>query len=321
MKRILFFMFFLWSVSALTAQKNKKKIYINDDSISLKPYTFKYIPVSEMVYKMGVDTLISGNVICKDKKGKLKFDLNLDSGLFHGLQKIYYDNGKLNTSYFYKKGKIEGVGLIYHLNGKLNVRQNFSERLQNGLQEHWTEEGKRNFDEIYVNGVLEDEKFYAETNGTDIDFTNNPIGRVDPQPGDCIENVKIAIANNNVQTFKNALNLNLIVDSVELSGPTVRPKSEFSLTIKDESELIKLTDTLYIKIFLIRAREYESAVYKWKFDYYRKTAGCFVYIWESGYQTIKINSKGKENYYATGYGLGIKGEPGYFSMYLRYRFE
>ncbi len=74
---------------------------------------------------------------------------------YEGLAEYWFENGKLQTSCFYKNNVIDGLHRSYYLSGGLQMEQNFTNGKLNGPIKTWNESGALISEGHYHNGVLD----------------------------------------------------------------------------------------------------------------------------------------------------------------------
>ena len=75
----------------------------------------------------------------------------------NGVQKTYWENGKLKSEQRYDNGKLNGESIWYTPNGGLSVKANYKDDVLDGTYTRWHPNGKMASEEHYVDGKLDGE--------------------------------------------------------------------------------------------------------------------------------------------------------------------
>jgi len=96
----------------------------------------------------------SAKVIKSDRieaKGNVVYEI-FKNGVQVGLQKDYYEDGKLKMELNYKNGKPEGLGRSYYPNGKVFIEENYKNGERDGVAKAYDENGKLLQQATFKNG-------------------------------------------------------------------------------------------------------------------------------------------------------------------------
>ena len=74
-----------------------------------------------------------------------------------GVQKAYWENGKLKSELRYEDGKLNGECVWYDQNGALSAKGSYKDDVLDGVYTRWHPNGKVASEERYVNGKLDGE--------------------------------------------------------------------------------------------------------------------------------------------------------------------
>ncbi len=74
-----------------------------------------------------------------------------------GVQKAYWENGKLQSELRYENGKLNGECVWYTQNGELMKKAQYQDDVLEGLCTCWHPNGRKASEEHYVNGQLDGE--------------------------------------------------------------------------------------------------------------------------------------------------------------------
>ncbi len=314
MRRSTIFLLLLLS-SILYYGQSAKIVTITFDSIvTPKKYLINYLKGDYLHPIYGIDTTLTGKLIGKNKSGKTLFELNVVNGIFNGQQKYFTENGKLSALATFDNGTWVGEYLSYYPSGNIAYRGNYKNGLPDGLQTSYWENGNKNTEELLVNGALEYMNAWYE-NGepqTDLNYS------LSQQPTDyCLENMGKYTEAYSVKKFKSNITLELKIDSLVYSSYTKTIPTSFKLKIENESDLLRLDDSLFIKLFLLRNVKYGQKYYSFQWDYFKKTDKCIEFIQSSSAYNLYFNSEISPA--GSAMGIGTKGDSNYFLIYFRYR--
>ncbi len=123
-----------------------------------------------------------------------------------------------------------------------------------------------------------------------------------------------------VQFHKDSLQLTLFIDKIVVGKKILTPKIQITIPMTYESDYVKITDELSIKIFISRHQEYGKKFYAWKWDYLRKRGDRLVSEGQSQYEAINFNEP-LTQLGAFAHGIGVEGTPDYLMYYYRYKLD
>ncbi|HYV93692.1 MAG TPA: hypothetical protein VE978_18095 [Chitinophagales bacterium] len=289
------------------------------DSVSTPTrYHIHYLTGDGLHPIYGIDTSLTGKIIGKNKDEKIFFKLNVIKGVFNGEQKYFFEDGSISEKASFDSGLFVGEDIIYFPDGKIALRGNYKNGVQDGLQVVYWENGNIESTQFIVNGVLKSE-INLDENGKlvfEYDSASNYIST-----DDCFESREKMFVKYNVKKFKNHITLVLFIDSIEYSNFTDTKVLSYTIPIVNESNILKLNDSLFFKVFVSRNYKYGQKYYSWNWDYFRKTGKCLQFIQDSGDTNLYYNSSTTLTQGGSGQGIGSKGEADYFMIYYRYKIE
>ncbi|MBX3241373.1 MAG: hypothetical protein KIT80_17820 [Chitinophagaceae bacterium] len=126
--------------------------------------------------------------------------------------------------------------------------------------------------------------------------------------------------NSVVKSHKDNLRLTLVIDSIIVGNKKILPNFRSTISIKYESEFIKVKDDLYIKIFIARNQEYGKKFYSWKWDYLRKVDGKYRSLGISSYEVLYFNQEINPSN-SLGHGVGFEEDEDFIMYFYRYKLE
>ena len=145
MKNILFGVFLLLSFLSFSAERVVKleNAYVDDKGIV---YVIgEKAPFTGIVENYKVPPISEGDSILE---GKIPFK----NGKVEGIQKDYYENGKIKREISHKNGVVDGLAKVYYPTGKLMLEENYKNDQLDGIVKRYDESGKIISEEFYKNG-------------------------------------------------------------------------------------------------------------------------------------------------------------------------
>jgi antitoxin component YwqK of YwqJK toxin-antitoxin module len=267
--------------STVVVIKSKKQFYHYYSELKVQ-----YL--SETRY--GIALSLTGKIVGVNKKGITRFRINVVNGLFHGKQEYFFPGGEIWEAFNCDSGRYEGAYITYYTNGMISMKSNYVKGAANGWQ-----------DSYYEDGLIRSRYYYEKG-----------------QMFNCVETIG-GMDMNVVQEFRDSVHLKLTVDSMRLNGKIIKIPVKFTLDLEYESELLKLNDSLYIKLILIRNHEYGQKFYSLRIDPFKKKADCYLYMQGSGVQLVKVPYN-KES--TADFGIGNRDDLlDYMQFYFRYHIE
>jgi hypothetical protein len=301
------------------SQNGKDSTIVLVDSVfTPKKYLPVYIKGDYWHAVYGINAALNGKVIGINKQGKKLFKLNLIDGIFDGEQKYFYASGQIYLTGFFDKGTLTGTHISYFPNGKIAGKSIYKNGIENGTFETWWENGQKNTEDFFIDGVLQYSKVWNEKGQLQ---SENNYSVKNNNGNNCLENMAENLTDYNVNEFKDSLLLTLTIDSILFSYESQKVKLIYKLTIAHESPLLKLNDSISIKIFIARNYEYGKKFYTMKWDYFKNNGSCDKFIQSSNYDKIKFGTIDKNNSGDYGQGIGAMGEDIYTMIYYRYKLE
>lgn len=105
---------------------------------------------TEESYKDGVRI---GNTKGYYKNGRLYSDWNNDPH-FSGINKIYYENGKISKESNFSDGKLQGISREYYRDGKMKAEWNYKDDKLDGISKYYDQDSELITEQIYKDGQL-----------------------------------------------------------------------------------------------------------------------------------------------------------------------
>jgi len=84
---------------------------------------------------------------------QIHFLCTLKNNKLHGVQRRWYENGKLAYECYLKDGKEHGIERYWYLNGQLGVEKHWKDDKQDGIQRRWYTNGQLYEKEYWKDGV------------------------------------------------------------------------------------------------------------------------------------------------------------------------
>jgi len=160
--KVLFILLFFPFFSPGQSAENKTTIILFDSTFTPARYNITYLSGDYNHQVFGIDTMLTGKIIGKNKSGKIFFQLNLENGIFNGEQKYFYKNGNTYQIAHFENGLFTGEYLSYYPSGKLLEKYYYKNGVQDGVQTGYWENGNKNVEEIWVNGIQKSERYWYE---------------------------------------------------------------------------------------------------------------------------------------------------------------
>jgi antitoxin component YwqK of YwqJK toxin-antitoxin module len=112
-----------------------------DDPIESRYHIDKTIEKNQTFCLKSNNQKITGVVYSEYHSGRLKSEMSLKNGLFHGLSKAWYANGQLNMESNYYEELLHGMTKNWYENGQLENEQNYRHENKHGLFRIWYKNG------------------------------------------------------------------------------------------------------------------------------------------------------------------------------------
>ena len=97
--------------------------------------------------------ITDGILVDKNKYGE-KIEYLYKDGKLNGTTRVYYDSGKLKSTWQYLDGKLEGKSYVYYENGKINKIQPYKNHKLDGWYIAYNKKGKVIEKWLYKNGEV-----------------------------------------------------------------------------------------------------------------------------------------------------------------------
>ncbi len=92
-----------------------------------------------------------------------KIEFTYKGGKLNGTYKIYYDSGKVESTWEYADGKLEGTSKIYYKNGKASKIQPYKNHKLHGWYITYNEKGKVTEKWLYDEGKIKKKVINEDT--------------------------------------------------------------------------------------------------------------------------------------------------------------
>jgi antitoxin component YwqK of YwqJK toxin-antitoxin module len=288
-------------------------IKIDSDTV-FRQYEIHYLKKFMPEVKYGLDFPAEGKIVGVTADGITLFRISLMNGHCHGPQEYYFENGNKRLIYSCDSGKYEGAYTEYYPSNNIYIQATFVNGLAEGTFDTFWENGNINLHQYFERDMLISEEAYYEDGKLQ-------GGNQDLQPVDytynCLENMKTRYAFYEVKNFSETVRLQLTFDSIQLQGHTIKEPITFKLKIENETELLQLNDSLYIKLILFRNHEYGQKFYSIRFDHFKKGKECMQLIQNGATILMEYNKRAM----AGGWGIGSDSDPTFMRFYCTYKLE
>lgn len=97
-------------------------------------------------------------------------------GYLHGKNNIYYPNGKIRITQYFKNGERDSIYRIFHANGQVKVAGSYAFGKQSGVWKHYNHLGVQTYQDEFVMGNSNGKRIYYFENGkvdTEIEMMND----------------------------------------------------------------------------------------------------------------------------------------------------
>lgn len=92
-------------------------------------------------------------LVKKEEEGE-RLEQNYSNGLLHGIQKVFYQNGKIKSATMYTNGMENGRRIEYYSCGAKKLNANYCEGSIDGIYEEWDKFGILILRKTFFNGKL-----------------------------------------------------------------------------------------------------------------------------------------------------------------------
>lgn len=142
--------------------------YYNKEGILSYSKWYKHGELMAYISPNGDTTQISSGlktITFKLKNGKTSAIIDTKNGLYHGVFKLYYSNGKLQKEHNYSEGESSGVSIDYYKTGKKEKEAVYLADNLDGIHTTYFPTGKKKVVTNYIYGNIEGERVYYKSNG------------------------------------------------------------------------------------------------------------------------------------------------------------
>lgn len=151
--KIISYLIFIAIISCISSCGNSRKSdYYNEEGLIVHHI---YSPDDELIQRCTYNKDSIPNGICEffSKEGVLTSLAHYSEGKLHGINKDYFDNGKIKAIINYNGGLLEGDCIYYHSNGQIEQTGYFVNNLFHGLYKYYDSMGIIIADAIYQKGL------------------------------------------------------------------------------------------------------------------------------------------------------------------------